>query len=306
MKGSEARCGPAAGWPRLTTPGMLAAACLAVGVVTLVSRTATPVGFRAIRSVQQSSGGSVRTLPACAAQNQYARYGDPALSFMDLALEANVDKVPNLKFTWWPTHSYQTLYERYLDPLRNNPLRMLEIGLGCNMPQGPGASIGLWKRYLPCAHLSMLEYAEKCAKDFSNKVDRMFIGDQADEAKLREVNAGGPYDVVVDDGGHGMHQQINSLRFLFPVMPPGSMYFLEDMSSSFEQLYAVDGYSTHFYLSSVLAHMHADDQKDNPKWKPQLADAQKHLPDIELIARLTLHVDCQRALCVLVRNDQEA
>ena len=44
---------------------------------------------------------------------------------------------------------------------------------------------------------------------------------------------GGPFDVIVDDGGHSMKQQITTLRTLFPKLPPGGIFILEDLLSSF-------------------------------------------------------------------------
>lgn len=41
------------------------------------------------------------------------------------------------------------MYEKYLDPIRHKPLKMLEIGLGCNMAYGPGKSYYTWLEFLP-------------------------------------------------------------------------------------------------------------------------------------------------------------
>jgi hypothetical protein len=41
------------------------------------------------------------------------------------------------------------VYEKYLEPIRDKPLKMLEIGLGCNMAYGPGKSYYTWLEFLP-------------------------------------------------------------------------------------------------------------------------------------------------------------
>lgn len=46
-------------------------------------------------------------------------------SFVDVALKHGTDKVT--------THSYQHMYDKYLSPLQSRPVKLLEIGLGCNM-----------------------------------------------------------------------------------------------------------------------------------------------------------------------------
>jgi hypothetical protein len=84
---------------------------------------------------------------------------------------------------------------------------MLEIGLGCNcnMIYGPGASIPVWRDFFgPDLTLEMLEFDSKCAKDYIIKVNRIFIGDQANATYLRSIVAERKDfdDLIVDDGGH--------------------------------------------------------------------------------------------------------
>jgi hypothetical protein len=154
----------------------------------------------------------------------------PPLDFEEIALRYKTDKVN--------PHLYQNVYSKYLPPVRCQPLRILEIGLGCGMPYGVGASYDLWLEYFPNAEIFFIEFDEECAKPFMNKNPRvkMFIGDQADRNFLNEFlgKSGGRFDFIIDDGGHGMNQQITSLEVLFPAVKPGGIYFLEDLLTSFE------------------------------------------------------------------------
>ena len=80
-----------------------------------------------------------------------------------------------------------------------------------------GTSIPLWREFCPNATYSLLEYDAKCAESFRGKVDNLFLGDQSDLDLLRIVGANaGPFQVVVDDGGHSRKQQVNSLVGLWP------------------------------------------------------------------------------------------
>ena len=46
-------------------------------------------------------------------------------------------------------HTYETMYGLFLAPLQSQPrVKMLEVGLGCDMTYGPGASASLWRRLL--------------------------------------------------------------------------------------------------------------------------------------------------------------
>lgn len=49
----------------------------------------------------------------------------PEKTFYEVAKEQGTDKVSN--------HSYHEMYEKYLPALRHKPIKMLEIGLGCDM-----------------------------------------------------------------------------------------------------------------------------------------------------------------------------
>ena len=54
-------------------------------------------------------------------------------NFYRLAQIIGTDKVTE--------HQYQHLYKKYLEPIKDKPLRLLEVGLGCDMPYGPGKSL---------------------------------------------------------------------------------------------------------------------------------------------------------------------
>jgi hypothetical protein len=98
-----------------------------------------------------------------------------------------------------------------LAPFRDKKLKFLEIGLGCGMPYGPGRSLLLWRKYFthPKTEIVYLEHNRTCAEKFRDKVDKLFIGDQADFGILEKVGKeGGPYDVIVDDGGHKTSQMV--------------------------------------------------------------------------------------------------
>lgn len=43
-------------------------------------------------------------------------------------------------------------------------MEMLEIGLGCDMNYGPGASVAVWKKLFPRAELWEAEYNGDCVK----------------------------------------------------------------------------------------------------------------------------------------------
>lgn len=124
-------------------------------------------------------------------------------------------------------HGYTPFYESWLGSMRNEPVRILEIGV-CD-PRMPGASLKGWYEYFPKATIFGYDIVD--GHRFDNDRVTTFIGDQADRkdlARFIEVS-GGEFDIIIDDGSHRpMHQQV-SLAALFPHLKPGGQYIIEDM-----------------------------------------------------------------------------
>jgi hypothetical protein len=133
------------------------------------------------------------------------------------------------------------MYTKYLQPMRDQPLKMLEIGLGCDMNYGPGKSYYTWLEFFPHVELYYIEYDAECAAKWTDKTmgATIFAGDQSNVTFLEEfiASTGGDFDVIVDDGGHTMRQQIVSFETLFPAVRPGGIYFCEDLQTSYDVNY---------------------------------------------------------------------
>lgn len=130
-------------------------------------------------------------------------------------------------------HKYYNFYGKFLGPIRNEQLEVLEIGLGCGMIYGPGKSLLAWKEYLPNSKISILEKNQTCALSFKNQTKNLFIGSQSDPDILKKTEIGSPYDIIIDDGGHSRSQQTKSLIGLFPLLKKGGIYVIEDFYFSF-------------------------------------------------------------------------
>ena len=209
-------------------------------------------------------------------------------SFFEIATKHGTDKVS--------THSYQDMYEKYFPPLRHQPLKMLEIGLGCNMNYGPGASYYTWLEYFPHVDLYYIEYDAACAATWANKTTgaTIFTGDQADVAFLNKfiAEAGVDFDIIIDDGGHTMHQQKTSLKHLYQIVKPGGLYFCEDLQTSYEGAYGGG---------------------DVAKAKGELTMVQfiaQMIEDLSVLPRRqefehadqVSHIDCSREVCVFEKK----
>lgn len=125
---------------------------------------------------------------------------------------------------------YFKVYERYLQVYRGRRMRFLEIGLS------QGGSLQMWKRYLgPDAEIIGLDVDPLCRR-FEDEQTRVFVGDQGDAVFMRSFASElGQVDVVLDDGGHRMNQQIVTFEALFPILAVGGAYICEDVHTSYDR-----------------------------------------------------------------------
>lgn len=127
---------------------------------------------------------------------------------------------------------YLDIYEKYFSKYRGRQLNVLEIGIF------QGGSIQLWEKYFGRG-LSMfsIDINPDCKK-FESPTTKVFIGSQSDKNFLRLVAQQLPeLDIIIDDGGHTMQQQLVSFHELFPKLKQGGVYLVEDTHTSYFEPY---------------------------------------------------------------------
>ena len=153
------------------------------------------------------------------------KFSDRSLD--EIGLETGTDKSSQ-------NHDYLGFYELALRG-QSKIDRLLEIGVY------HGASVRMWREFLPNAHIVGLDVNQTAAAHADDRI-AIEIGDQADPATLRRlVKAHGPFDVIVDDGSHIWTHQIISFETLFPSLTPGGLYILEDVHTSYGALAEAHG-----------------------------------------------------------------
>ncbi|CAI4212798.1 unnamed protein product [Parascedosporium putredinis] len=199
----------------------------------------------------------------------------------EIALAAGTDKVT--------THEYQYMYEKYLPSIRGRHVKMLEIGLGCNMNYGPGKSYSTWLEYFPDIELFYIEYDAACAEKWAHKTEQahVFTGDQANATMLEEfiAKAGMDFDLIIDDGGHRMDQQIVSLQHLWKAVKPGGMYILEDLQTSYWKNYGGDSSTTDQSIKTAM------------KFIYELIDDRMSGTNKHEISETMRSIDCMKEVC---------
>jgi cephalosporin hydroxylase len=125
---------------------------------------------------------------------------------------------------WKWTH-YFDAYERHLAKFVGAEVNVVEIGVYS------GGSLEMWRDYFgPHCQIIGVDIAEECRAYEDDQIS-ILIGDQADPQFWREFLAQGrTIDVVIDDGGHQVAQQMATLEALLPSLSPGGVYICEDIA----------------------------------------------------------------------------
>lgn len=124
-------------------------------------------------------------------------------------------------------HEYHRAYGHLFGPLRRRPITLLEIGVK------DGASLRMWQAYFPRAQVVGIDIDPACAMVAEGRID-VAIGDQTDADFLVSVaRRHGPFDIVIDDGGHRVSQQLASFTTLYPRhVAFGGYYAIEDLQTN--------------------------------------------------------------------------
>lgn len=140
------------------------------------------------------------------------------------------------------SHGYTLVYESYLAPLRDQAIRLLEIGVW------EGASLAMWSRAFPRGLVVGVDLDLSRVKKPIPPNVALLQGSQDDRAFLQHVALHGPFDVVIDDGSHLPAHQRASFDALWPHVVPGGLYIVEDLQVA----YALNEHSMLHYLGTTL------------------------------------------------------
>jgi hypothetical protein len=152
-----------------------------------------------------------------------------------LAAKYGTDKGPVV-------HNYTPIYNSYFKNIRSECIKFLEIGFF------RGASARMWESYFAQAELHFIDVRNHKFKEYGKDLSKrcqFHQVNQENEAQLQAFvkKTGGDFDIIIDDGGHTMKQQLVSFAALFPAVKSGGLYVLEDSHTSY--LREFGGHGTH-------------------------------------------------------------
>jgi hypothetical protein len=141
-------------------------------------------------------------------------------------------------------HNYTTLYSKLFTPLKNEKIRLFELGIGSNnvnipsnMGEGgsPGASLRGWSLFFPNTEI----YGADIDKDilFNEGRIKTYYCDQMDKASIQQLFANDDlkdlnFDVIIEDGLHTFEANLNFLNNSLHKLKQGGIYIAEDLTAT--------------------------------------------------------------------------
>jgi len=158
-------------------------------------------------------------------------------SLDSVGIRHQTDKASQFSRTYAKPHDYLRHLERFFEPMRDKPIKLLEIGVG------GGESVRTWLEYFPNAKVFGVDIVSGTndyntpGKWINADIGSHYTfacGDQSKPEfwkKFVEVY-GGEWDVVIDDGSHVAQDIVTTFSELWPHVASGGIYEIEDLSSA--------------------------------------------------------------------------
>lgn len=123
---------------------------------------------------------------------------------------------------------YFEIYDRHFSRFRGGNAHVVEFGV-CQ-----GGSLQMWKHYFgPGCRIFGVDINPHCKALKEERIE-IFTGDQQDRKFLKTLAEKIPrIDILIDDGGHEMKQQITTFEEMFPFIDENGIYLCEDLHTSY-------------------------------------------------------------------------
>lgn len=169
-------------------------------------------------------------------------------SLDDIARITGTDKCSTM-------HNYCAKYDKYLPFKRDQPLRILEVGVLT------GKSLSMWSEFYSKAECVVgIDINPQCKQyESPNKNIYIEIGSQSDEAFLSTVKQKyKSFDLIIDDGSHLQDHMVFTFKSLFSSLNSGGVYIVEDTCCAYWPNFggsADASNSSISYLKSLVDHV---------------------------------------------------
>jgi len=154
-------------------------------------------------------------------------------------------------------HGYTNVYEKYFESLREQKLKILEIGIA------DGKSLLTWSDYFKNSTIIGIDIHKIDIKE--KKLDRDNIkihqGSQSNKNFINEITSiYGNFDIIIDDGSHLRKDVIKSFHLLFPHLNDEGLYIVEDMQTSYNHFFGGNPFDLKYSNSHMNFFKHLTDR----------------------------------------------
>jgi len=156
----------------------------------------------------------------------------------EIAIFHETDRASVFTRTYGKPHNYAVHYDKLFTPLRDQPVKLLEIG------SASGEGMKMWMSYFQdedARFFGVDNVSNTCdwnTKGVLSLIQRRYFfncADQSDETfwKCFIANHGGEFDIILDDGSHVNSDIITAFNCMWPHVNPGGFYSIEDLGCSY-------------------------------------------------------------------------
>ena len=121
-------------------------------------------------------------------------------------------------------HKYQKFYESYFNEYKNKKIDILEIGAF------KGNATASFYFYFKNANIKSGDIFPDLFRYKSQRIENFFL-DNSKESELTNklINTNNKFDIIIEDAGHYLKDQIISLFMLFRTLKSGGIFVIEEL-----------------------------------------------------------------------------
>lgn len=162
-----------------------------------------------------------------------------------IGIEQQTDKASQFSRTYAKPHDYLRHFEKFFEPIRNEAIKFVEIGVG------GGESVRTWLEFFPSALIIGIDIVHSTNEWNTPKTEvhgryHFQPGDQSSSQFWSEFVSqyGSGIDVLIDDGSHMSKDVLSTHTEMWPHIASGGLYIMEDLACSYSQVFLTPGWPT--------------------------------------------------------------
>jgi len=123
------------------------------------------------------------------------------------------------------SHHYFTIYDPFFKPFQHKPVGVFEVGTNT------GGSANLWDDYFdhPSTRIRSIDVID-VPESHRNYTDRLRLDIVDINDLTSDYFKDFPVDIAIDDGSHMIADQVAFVKLLHPLVRPGGILIIEDVS----------------------------------------------------------------------------